>query len=264
MYKKVLVLVPHPDDAEFYAGGTISLWAAEGAEIIIAVATDGSRGTLVHSRAELTGLRREEARRACAVMGANPPIFLNHTDFELDRLPAGLLREEFMRLIRQVRPDALICQDAFAADEVHPDHRAAAWAAADAVNYSTLPLVYEEHRQAGLEPFFVMDKYFYSESNAGANTWVDISATIERKVAALACHQTQVEFMVADLQQQLSLVGQDLYAMRPEFHPGDPQGVMAWAIRETAAAVGQPRGIAFAEAFRHERFHLYPFVVEES
>lgn len=261
MRKNVLVLVSHPDDAEFYAGGTIARWAAEGAKITIVVAADGSRGSISHPRAGLAELRQQEARRAAQVMGAQPPIFLGHTDFELDCLPPGTLREEFMRCIREMRPDTLIAQDAFAADEVHPDHRAAAWAASDAVNYATLPLVYEAHRQAGLEPHFVLDKYFYSESNARANTFVDISASIEQKVTALACHSSQVEFMVTDLQQQLQLDGRDLFALHPEFG-ADAHAAMAWAVRQTAAQTGKACGCAYAEAFRHERFHLYPFVVD--
>lgn len=258
MHKKVLVLVPHPDDAEFYAGGTLAKWASEGAQIQVVVATDGARGSLVVPGPELAVMRQKEAHLAEAVLGALPPIFLNYPDFELDRLPAGELRREFMRLIRQFQPDALVAQDALVADDAHPDHRACAWAALEAVQYSTLPLVYPEHIQAGLPAHFVLDKYYYSETNARANFFVDISETFALKTAALGCHRSQVEFMVADIQQQLGRAGissQDLISRLG----ADPQDWMAFAMRKTAEDTGKLCGYPLAEAFCHERFNLYPF-----
>lgn len=263
MHKNVLVLVPHPDDAEFYAGGLISKLAAEGARITIAVATNGNKGTLEYSSEELVPMRKQEATLAAREIGAEPPIFLGHPDFELDRLPAGVLREEFVRLIRTIRPDTLIAQDAFASDEVHPDHRIVAWTASDAVNYATLPLIYPQHRQEGLEPHFVLDKYFYSESNRGVNYFVDISNTFDHKIAALSQHHSQVTFMVADIRQQLKLAGTDLDTLLPEISH-DPQAVMAWAMRQISSEIGKACGLALAEAYRHESFRLFPFIIEDS
>ncbi len=261
MHKKVLVLVPHPDDAEFYAGGTLAKWAAEGAQIQVVVATDGAKGSLVVPGPELAELRRAEAGRAAAILGALPPIFLDYPDFELDRLPPGELRQAFMRFIREFQPDAIVAQDALVLDDAHPDHRAAAWAALEAIQYSTLPLVYPEHIQAGLPAHFVLNKYYYSETNARANFFVDISGTFAQKTAALGCHHTQVEFMVADIQQQLSLAGLDPQALLSQLGH-EPQDWMAYAMRKTAEATGKLFGVPLAEAFHHERFNLYPFDFE--
>ncbi len=258
MHKNVLVLVPHPDDAEFYAGGTLAKWALQGAKITVVVATDGGKGSLTIPGAKLVAQRKAEAIEAAARYGAQTPIFLDNPDFELDRLPPGELRAVFLRILRQLRPDAIVAQDAFAADDAHPDHRAVAWAAVEAIQYATLPLVEAQHAQAGLSPHFVLDKYYYSETNHRANYFVDISDTLETKIAALGCHRSQVEFMVADIQNQLHMAGKDLYSEAPDLSE-DPMQVMAYAMRQVAAATGKLCQYLYAEAFRHERFNLYPF-----
>ena len=112
MNKTVLALVPHPDDAEWYAGGLlVNLHINENARIIIVIATDGCRGSYEYDHEALVTLREEEACLAAVILGAERPIFLGYHDFELDRLPAGILRENFIRLIRQWKPDIVIAED---------------------------------------------------------------------------------------------------------------------------------------------------------
>lgn len=254
MTKTVLALVPHPDDAEFFAGGTLARWAEEGCRVVIAVASDGCRGSFVHDGDTLAGLRSEEARRAAAVLGAEPPILLGHHDQELDRLPPGLLREQFIRLIRQHKPDILVAEDATASQEIHPDHRAVAWAALDAVGFAFLPLTHPEHLEQGFEPHFVVEKYYYREGSAGANKVIDISGTMEKKLAALAEHRTQMEFLVEEVARQASLAGLDLRQIMGEA-AGDTMAAVRWAMQMQASQVGQPIGAAYGEAFRYVRFH---------
>ena len=181
------------------------------------------------------------------------PSYLNHPDLELDRLPPGALREEFIRLIRRYRPDVVFAQDPFAPFEVHPDHRATAWAAAEAINYATLPLMHPEHLAEGLVPHFVVEKYFYRESAEGANRVVDITETIDRKIAAQSAHESQVEFLVEDVMRQARLAGIDVAALLGD-SAGSPPAALAWAIRAQAAEIGRAAGVSYAEAFRYVRF----------
>ncbi len=250
----VLALVPHPDDAEFFCGGTLAKMAQEGARVVIVVASDGQKGSFEHDRETLVAVRAEEARQAAAVLGAEPPILLGHPDLELDRLPPGLLREQFVRLIRQYRPDVVIAEDAFARLEPHPDHRAVAWAASDAINFASLPLVHPEHLAEGLQPHFVVEKYFYSQDLRSANRVVDVTATMERKLAAMAEHRSQVSFLVRDVLQQAHLAGLDMAALAGEA-TSNPFTLLAWALRSQAAEVGKSCGYGFGEAFRWMRFH---------
>jgi LmbE family N-acetylglucosaminyl deacetylase len=257
MPKTILALVPHPDDAEFYAGGTLAKMIAEGAKAIIIVATDGRCGSFQHGSQILIHLRAEEAKHAAAVLGAEPPIMLGHADMGLDSLRPGLLREQFIRLIRQYKPDIVFAEDPFATDEFHPDHRAVAWAASDAINYAFLPLVHPEHMTEGLQPHFVPEKYFYAENPAKANKVVDISDTMEKKLAALAEHKTQMTFLVEDVIRQARIAGLDLAALLGDA-ASDPVAAVGWALKAQAIEVGQKVGVEYGEAFRYVRFH--PFV----
>ena len=251
--KTVLVLAPHPDDAEFFAGGTLARFAREGARVVLVVASDGRRGSFQEEPETLAARRAEEARRAAAVLGAEPPILLGHPDLELDLLPAGLLRQQFVRAIREFRPDVVFAPDPLAPDP-HPDHRAVAHASSDAIHFAGLPLLYPEQVAAGLEPHFVVEKYFYGENLPAANHVVDIGATMELKIAAMAEHRSQVEFLVEDVLRQARLAGLDMGTLLGT-GPADPLALLAWALKIQAAEIGRRSGLAFGEAFRYARFH---------
>ncbi len=257
MSKTVLALVPHPDDAEFFAGGLIAKLIDEGAKVYLAIASDGCRGSFEHDSATLAQIRRQEAQRAAQVLGAEPPILLGYPDLEVDTLPPGVLREAFIRLIRQTKPDVVIAEDAFAPYEVHPDHRAVAYAASDAIHFANLPLMHPEHLEQGLQPHFVVEKYFYGENLPNPNKIVDISRTMERKIAALGEHRSQVKFLVEDVLRQAQLAGLDLRAWLGEALD-DPLQALAWAMQAQAAEIGQRIGVTYGEAYRYVRFH--PFV----
>jgi N,N'-diacetylchitobiose non-reducing end deacetylase len=259
MPKTILIFVPHPDDADIYAGGLLAQRTAAGDRVWIVIATDGSKGSFDHDSATLARIRREEAAAAAAALGAEPPVLLNHPDMELDTLGGGQLRGEFIRLIRRYRPDVVIAEDPYARD-VHPDHRAVAWAAFEAVTYAPLPLAYPSHLAAGLAPHFVVERYFYATEDIGSpNRFIDISETLPTKVAACVAHQSQAQFMMASIVQQAQLAGLDLAAGLGPL-AADPQAGLAWWIEQQAAALGQAAAVAgagemrYAEAFRYERF----------
>jgi len=253
MPKTVLALVPHPDDAEFYAGGLLARLIAEGATVHIVVVTDGRRGSFEHDSASLAAIRAAEMRRAAGALGAEPPILLGYPDLELDTLPPGALREKFVRAIRQFRPDVVVTQDPYAPFEPHPDHRAVAWAATEALNHARLPLLYPEHLAEGLALHFVAEKYFYANSPALANKVIDITDVMPVKLAALVQHASQVRFLVEDMLRQARVAGLDTRAFFGDA-ADDPAALLAWGVQTQAAAVGQAIGVQYAEAFRYERF----------
>ncbi|MGE5602702.1 MAG: PIG-L deacetylase family protein [Nitrososphaerales archaeon] len=250
----VLALVPHPDDAEIYCGGTLAKYVAEGAAVHIVVATDGRKGSFQEESSTLAQLRSEEMRRAAAALSAQPPVLLGFPDMELDTLRPGVLREQFVRAIRRVRPDVVFAQDPYALYEPHPDHRAVAWAAMEAINCSQLPLAYPQHLGEGLQPHLVREKYFYGETLPGANKIVDTTPYIDRKLASIAEHRSQVVFLVEGVLRQASMAGLDTSRIAG---PGlaNPLDLLMFGIRSQDAAVGRKIGAAFAEEFRWERYH---------
>jgi LmbE family N-acetylglucosaminyl deacetylase len=259
MPKTVMALVPHPDDAEYHAGGLLSNFAAEGARIVIVIATDGRCGSFDMESDELAQVRSQEAGRAAEVLGAEAPIMLGYRDFEADRIPVGELREKFMRLIRQYRPDVTISEDPEGAMETHPDHRAVARAAYEAILYAQFPLIESGQLREGLQPHMVTEKYYWAEQHVDANRVVDISESMDRKMAALAEHASQVKFLVEGIFRQAAMAGLDIQGALG-ISASDPLAALTWAMHEQAARSGAQAGYRFAEAYRYERYH--PFVEE--
>jgi LmbE family N-acetylglucosaminyl deacetylase len=227
--KRVMTISAHPDDQEFTIAGTLAKWARAGSEIIAVCITDGDAGSNdpLHGAAykpELARLRRDEQRAAGAVIGVKETVFLHQPDGELQHTLA--LRRDLTRLIRQYKPEAVICGDPTArfygnSYMNHPDHRAAADAACDAVFPSAgTRLIFPELLAEGWEPHNVKRLYLHGSEKPDA--WIDIAETIEVKIRALRCHRTQVG------------EGDDLDRR----------------MREWAEEDGKPRGMKYAEAFR--------------
>jgi len=250
----LLAFAPHPDDAEFAAGGTLAHYARSGWDVHLVIATDGRKGSFHFSESDLPDLRREEARRACLVLGAQPPIFLPFGDLELDSLAPGELRESCIRWIRSLQPRLVVAPDAFGLPDPHPDHRALAMAVSDALGMSFLPLVHPEHVRAGWAPHFVVDKLFYGALPAQVNHVQDIQDTLAVKIAAISEHRSQVEFLVEDVVRQAKQAGLDLASVLGEGEH-DPWAALTWAVETEAAAAGRLTGLPYAEVFRKARFH---------
>lgn len=250
--KTVLVFSPHPDDAEYSAGGLLSNLILEDAQVLIVVVTDGSKGSFEIPREKLIYQRHIEAENGAKVLGAKPPIFLGYTDLELDLLPTGKLREQFIRLIRQYRPDVVVAPDALTIHEPHPDHRAVALAALEAVNFSNLPLLYPEQIVSGLQPHFVVEKYFYSDNMSVINKIVDITDSFKHKMAALAEHKSQIEFLVEDIRRQAVIAGIDMDSVA-DAH--DSLAAMTWGMQMEAAETGKQAGFLYGEAYHYVRFY---------
>jgi LmbE family N-acetylglucosaminyl deacetylase len=250
----LLAFAPHPDDAEFAAGGTLAHYARSGWDVHMLIATDGRKGSFHFTESDLPDLRREEARRACLVLGAQSPIFLPFGDLELDSLAPGELRESCIRWIRTLQPRLVVAQDAFGLPDPHPDHRALAMAVSDALGMSFLPLVHPEHAQAGWAPHFVVEKLFHGAHPVQVNHVQDIRDTLAVKIASISEHRTQVEFLVEDVVRQARQAGLDLASVLGEGEL-DPLGALAWAVEKEAAAAGRLAGVPYAEVFRKTRFH---------
>lgn len=258
MNKIAMVMAPHPDDAEFYAGGLIGSLSESGYQLIIVTATDGCCGSYSETRDQLIQTRQKEAEEAASVFSARV-IMLGYHDYELDTLTPGELREKLVRLIRQHKPEISISIDPFAGNETHPDHRALAWAASDAINHAGLPLVYPIHKLEGLDPHFISEKYYYSEDFSIHNKIVDITPYMDKKLEAMRAHASQVSFLVEDFFLQAKIAGIDLESkIGPAIN--DPFLSLSYAILTQAGKIGQRAGFTYGESYRFTRFH--PFIEE--
>ncbi len=263
MPKRVLVIVAHADDMEFMAGGTIAKMAGLGYEIREVIATNNERGTLdVDWSPRFTAeTRREEARAGAKVLGVNPDVeFLGYEDGRLSETPLNELREKCIRAIRTHKPDVLFTWDPFAPYEEHQDHRSVAMAATEAASFSHFPLYHPEHRDEGLMPHYVGERYFFAKVLKDVNKVVDISGYIEKKVKALCAHVCQMEMTVQDLQAQLAASGMDIPALAnadpKNYRPILETQIKAWAASVGRRALREPQGerIEYGEEFRRTRF----------
>ena len=194
--ERVMVITAHPDDAEFTVAGTVARWVREGVTVIYVICTDGSRGSNDPKvRPEhLVAVRRVEQEAAARILGVEGVVFLGYEDGSLE--PTLALRRDLSREIRRYRPDIVVCPDPtvrYYGDSYlnHPDHRAAGDAALDAVFPSACTrYIFPELLAEGLEPHKVREVYI--RGALSPNLWVDISDTMELKVAALKEHESQV------------------------------------------------------------------------
>ncbi len=223
--ERVLVVMAHPDDADFTAAGTVALWAGAGAACVYLLCTDGNKGSddPAMTPERLAPIRRAEQRAALARLGGGEVWCLGHEDGVLE--PTLALRREIAAAICRFRPDLLVCQDPttyfFGTEYVnHPDHRAAGEAAlAAAFPTARNRLIFPELFADGQEPWAVGAIYLVASQQA--DTWVDVTATFDQKLAALAEHKSQ--FSIEQVEP---------------------------FVRHWGAANGQAIGVAYAEAFR--------------
>jgi LmbE family N-acetylglucosaminyl deacetylase len=197
-----------------------------------------------------------EARLAADLQGAAIE-FLGYRDGELDTAPRRELTEKLVAFIRSYRPDIVIAQDAYSRDEVHPDHRALAWAASDAIHFAQLPNYFLDHKEHGLDPHFIVEKYFYTEDVERMNLILDITPFVENKMQAMMTHQSQIEFLVEDVMLQAQLAKIDLSEYISPSEMGSPEGALRSAMLAQANLLGKRIGVEYAEGYRYARFHPY-------
>jgi LmbE family N-acetylglucosaminyl deacetylase len=219
--ESAMVIVAHPDDAEFTVAGTVVAWTEAGCRVTYVVCTDGNTGSHEPdmTRERLAEIRRAEQRAACKALGVDEVVFLGYDDGQLQ--PTLDLRRDLVRVIRQYRPEVLIAWDPttlLISDEYinHPDHRAAAQAALDAAApASAMPLLWPETGA----PHCVRQVYIFG--NEKPNVWMDVTDTIERKINALKQHASQMG-------------------------DWDPTEM----VKEWGAETGEEKGLAYAESYR--------------
>jgi LmbE family N-acetylglucosaminyl deacetylase len=189
---RAVAVYAHPDDPEVSCGGTLARWAAAGAEVHVVVCGAGDKGSSdpTVDPGKLAHRRAAEVAAAGAVLGLAGHHLLGIPDGEIENTVE--LRERLVRLLRELRPDAVVCPDptaVFFGDRYynHHDHRITGWATLDAA----APMAGSPHYFPGLGDVHAVPRVLMS-GTLEPNVWVDITATLEKKVDALLCHRSQL------------------------------------------------------------------------
>ncbi len=198
---RALVVVAHPDDLDFGAGGTIAAWTEQGIEVSYCVLTDGDAGGFDPEvpRAEIGGIRQAEQRAAAKELGVDDVVFLGYPDGYLQVTLD--LRRDLTREVRRIRPDVVVAPDPsrlWTRREYvnHPDHRAVGEAMLAVVNPDAPSRPqFPELLDEGHEPYEVPELWIPVWEPERADRLVDVTAYIDKKIEALLAHDSQIRNM---------------------------------------------------------------------
>ena len=194
--QKILVILAHPDDPEFFCGGTLARWARAGHELHYLLLTNGNKGGGPEMTTDqLNTIRKLEQQKAAAIIGARSVRFLDLEDGYL--VPTMKLRREIVRVLRHDKPDILVTCDptllySWSGRVNHPDHRAAGQVVLDAV----FPAAGNGHffpellKNEGLQPYTPREVWVSLATSP--NVILNVTDTWEQKMKALKEHKSQI------------------------------------------------------------------------
>jgi LmbE family N-acetylglucosaminyl deacetylase len=192
---RALAVVGHPDDAEFWAGGTVALWTDAGIDVSYCVLTNGDAGGFDPSvpRSEIPAIRQAEQRAAADVLGVRDVRFFSLQEDAL--VPTAGLRRELVRLIRELRPERVLTWSPewnwHRFRSSHPNHRATGEITLAAVYPDAgNPFAHRALQGEGLDAWQVSEIWLLNSREP--NHYVDITDTFDRKVAAVGAHASQI------------------------------------------------------------------------
>ena len=211
-FKNVLVVGPHPDDIEIGAGGFVSRLIKKGYKVTYLICTDGGSGTRdYHVKiTDLIKIRKEESLAAAKLMGVAEVYFLDYPDGGI--YDTARMSSDISRIIITVKPDLVLCPDPNLSNETHPDHLNVG----EATRRSLVAAMYPNSaRRHGLEidestvlPQGITLGYYYTDR---ANTVIDLTdEDFMKQVAALKCHQSQMDSSMEMVTGYLKMRGQKL------------------------------------------------------
>jgi LmbE family N-acetylglucosaminyl deacetylase len=196
--ERVLLVVAHPDDADFAAAGTVAIWVDQGIDVSYCLVTDGDAGghDLTVPREQIPALRRAEQTAAAKEIGVDDLVWLGYPDGQVT-VSLGL-RRDIARVIRQIRPQRVLSPSPERSYErvyaSHPDHLAVGEATLCAVYPDARnPFAFPELAAEGLQAHMVDEVWMMAPPDP--DTFVDVTEVLDRKVAALRAHVSQVAGM---------------------------------------------------------------------
>jgi len=239
----VLAIGAHPDDIEFFTGGTIAQFCESGKEVFYVITTDGQRGTLdpAANPQDIIKTREKETRDAAESLGVKEVFFLGYEDGFLDQIPHLELREKYIYYIRKLKPHIVMTFDPWNPYEPHSDHRKTAMAAFESCYFSHYPLF---HPDQNLSKHFVGELWLFRTPQP--NTWIPLQLKgLRTKVKALLKHATQMDMLKEETIEQIKAASIDISVIEHV----DTKTLIDIFVRRMAEDAGKSGGHKFAEAF---------------
>lgn len=201
----ILAIGAHPDDVEINCGGTLAKYAALGHKVFTATATNGNVGSATLPMEEIAAIRKEEAKKAASLIGAEY-ICLDYDDeMFFDTKEARL---KFIDLIRYCQADVILTHSP---RDYNPDHELTAKIAHDVAVMIPIEKIKTPNKPCDKIPLLF---HFETAGSLGfvPTEYVDISDYFEKKMEMCLCHQSQISWMQDNYKNTLS--GQNYFEQR--------------------------------------------------
>ena len=226
---RIIAFGAHPDDCDQRVGGTAALWAAQGHRVKFVSVTNGDAGHQSEGGGALARRRRAEAQEAGRRLGIAEYETLDNHDGEL--VPSVAVREQIIRKIRQWNADVVLGPRP---NDYHPDHRYTGVLLQDAAYMVMVPNICPDTPALRKNPVFLyFQDHFQRPNPFRADIAVVIDAVLERKLAALDAHASQMYEWLPFVEGILDRV------------PKDPAARLAWLRGQRT---GQPLAATVREA----------------
>jgi LmbE family N-acetylglucosaminyl deacetylase len=248
---KVLVVIePHSDDAPIFAAGTIAKLLNEGYTGYLIRTSNDEKDSFDLSMGETVLANQQETEAMAKELGLKQVFNLNYRNHRMDDVSRVEIRARLLFLFRLLKVDTIFSYDPWGHYEENPDHYVTAQCVESACWMAGGRLDYPEHFAAGLKPHGVREKYYFARGPQLVNRVVDISSTIDKKMAVIRANRTMIKNMVGQLKQSLAARNLRL----PTLEQDDDAAIREYVnfkFRERDRQVGRKYGLEYAEAYHY-------------
>ncbi|MGE5210468.1 MAG: PIG-L deacetylase family protein [Acidobacteriota bacterium] len=254
----VLVVVAHADDVALFLGGTVAVWADAGWSVVVVRVTDDRWDSVGSDEVATAAANRSELEQAAAILGVHDIVELGYPTDTLGDVSTVELRERIIHAVRTHRPYALVSFDPYAMyGEDNLDHLTVARAVDEAFWTSQFDLHHPEHFDEvsaftgePLAPHGCFERWYFGRQVVSVTDVVDITATLDRKVAAGCCHRTMMRNFFNQLRLQADTGGWRIPAVDDALAADDVSAMLTSMLRAGSERLGAKYGVGAAEEFR--------------
>ncbi len=248
--KVLATIAPHSDDHSILAGGTIAKLIDEGYTGYLIRTSNDEKDSYDLSLGQTVAANERDNEAMAKLLGIKQVFDLGYRNHRMDDDSRVEMRARLIFLFRLLKVDTIFSYDPWGHYEENPDHYVTAQCVEAACWMAGGHLDFPEHFAAGLKPHSVNEKYYYARGPQAVNRVVDVSTTIDKKMAAIRANRTMVGNMVREFRAKLAARKLKL----PELEGDEPSAIRAFAdlrFRRTAARRGREHGLEYAEQFHH-------------
>ena len=254
----VLLVVAHADDVALFVGGTVAAWSAAGWRVVVVRVTDDRWDSVGSDEASTIASNRAEFDAAASILGVHAIVELGYPTDTLGDASTVELRERIIHCVRTHRPYALVSFDPYAMyGEDNLDHLTVARAVDESFWTSQFDLHHPEHFEEvsdhtgeRLAPHGCFERWYFGRRVVDVTDVVDITTTLDRKIAAACCHRTMMRNFFNQLRLQADTGGWRLPAIEEALASGDVTEVLSRLVRAGSERPGATYGVGAAEEFR--------------